>query len=103
MLAAYRRDLQPDVTVDSRRLSGSVGRRVRIAGVLEAMRTAGTQRNGRVTFLTLDDEFGLFEAVVFDGDRRRLRIHGYGPYIVNGLVQDQYGTLTIAADAVSCI
>ncbi|KKN89399.1 hypothetical protein LCGC14_0239060 [marine sediment metagenome] len=103
MLAAYRRDLQPDVTVDSRRLSGSVGRRVRIAGVLEAMRTAGTQRNGQVTFLTLDDEFGLFEAVVFDGDRRRLRIHGYGPYIVSGLVQDQYGTLTIAADAVLCI
>jgi DNA polymerase III alpha subunit len=102
VLAAYRRQLQRDVTIDSRHLAGHVGKRVRIAGVLEAMRTAAAQNNGSVTFLTLDDEFGLFEAVVFHRGRRGLGINGYGPYIVDGVVQDQYGTLTIMADSVSC-
>ncbi|MHC4562470.1 MAG: DNA polymerase III subunit alpha [Planctomycetota bacterium] len=102
VLAGYRGQLQRDVTVDSRHLADYVGKRVRIAGVLEAMRTAPAQNDGTVTFLTLDDEFGLFEGVIFHRGRRGLGINGYGPYILDGTVQDQYGTLTIMADSVSC-
>jgi DNA polymerase III alpha subunit len=86
--------------VTSRDLPGLVGRRVRIAGVIEAVRTAPT-RNGRsVTFLTLDDEFGLFEATCFPG-RAAGPFNRYGPYVVSGTVEEQYGTVTVTAEGVT--
>ena len=100
VMGLYRPHLQQATTIDRRGLGANVGRTVRIAGVLEAMRTAPTRQGKRVMFVTLDDEFGLFEAVVFDADRR-CRLSGYGPYLVVGTVQDQYDTLTIAADRIS--
>ena len=100
VMGLYRPHLKQATTLDSRSLGAHVGRTVRIAGVAEATRTAPTRQGKRVTFVTLDDEFGLFEAVVFDADRR-CRMSGYGPYIISGVVQDQYDTLTIAADRIS--
>jgi hypothetical protein len=54
-------------------------------------------------FLTLDGEQGLFEVTVFPDACRSLRgrMDGYGPYVVGGIVEDQYGSLTISARQVS--
>jgi DNA polymerase III alpha subunit len=101
VLTPYRDKLAEHVSIDSRLLAQHVGKSVRLAGVLEAMRTAPTSRGRSVTFLTLDDEFGLFEAVVFDRSRRTA-VRGYGPHVIGGRVQEQYGTMTVIADSVSC-
>jgi len=101
VMSVYRPLVAKHVSIDSRQLPDRVGRSVRIAGVLEAMRTAPTRQGRRVMFLTLDDEFGLFEAVVFERNARTA-VQGYGPYVVAGRVQEQYDTFTIVADAISC-
>ena len=56
-------------------------------------------------FLTMDDEFGLFEVTVFPDAMRRLGpLLGsdppYGPYVIEGTVEDQYGAVTICAQRV---
>jgi len=89
--------------LDSRSLAGSVGRRVRIAGVLEAQRSALTVRGRTLLFLTLDDEFGLFEVTVFPDQARTCDIGPYGPYLITGTVEDQYGAVTIRAEGVELV
>ena len=102
VMAVYRPTVADSVTIDSRQMGDCVGRPVRIAGVLEAVRTTSTRNGGAVTFLTMDDEFGLFEGVYFHrkAGRRRLSFSRYGPYVLAGRVQDQYGTLTVATESV---
>ena len=100
IVALFRPRLEGLTDADSRHLPHRVGRRIRIAGVLEAHRTTQTQRGQTMRFLTLDDEYGLFEATVFPSVSRGLRISlaQYGPYIIEGKVENQYDTLTLTAD-----
>jgi len=103
IMSVYRPMVAGEVTIDSRRLAYCVGERVRIAGVLEAVRTTHTRGGGAVTFVTLDDEFGLFEGIYFHSRqqrRQKLRFDRYGPYILSGKVEDQYGTLIVTTDSV---
>jgi DNA polymerase III alpha subunit len=53
-------------------------------------------------FLTLEDEFGLFEVTLFPDVYRRCgsSFTHYGPYVVTGKVEQQYGALTVSADRV---
>jgi len=103
IMAMYRQALARSVDIDSRRLSTSIGRRVRIAGVLEAHRTAHTRNDRVMRFLTLDDEFGLFEVTAFDQSARKVprTFSHYGPYIVTGRIDEQYGTITVSAESIS--
>lgn len=89
--------------VDSRTLADHVGKRVRIAGVLEAQRTTGTAAGGDMLFLTFDDEHGLFEATVFPPKPggRTAPLQHYGPHRMIGQVQEQYGTVTVTAESVT--
>jgi len=102
-LAAYRAALAGLVDADSRLLPARVGRRVRIAGVLEAQRTAQTADGQTMLFATLDDEHGLFEAVCFPAVFAATGpLARYGPWLVTGKVEEQFGTITIAAEAIEC-
>ncbi len=85
---------------DSRDLPRCVGKRIRIAGVIEATRTTRTDAGRAMMFLTMDDQYGTFEVTVFPDVYRRARevIRGYGPYVVTGKVEQQYGVLTITAE-----
>ncbi|MCK4276176.1 MAG: hypothetical protein KAX78_06665, partial [Phycisphaerae bacterium] len=99
IMSLYRPDLGGVVDTDSRRLGEKIGERVKIAGVLEASRTTRTQAARTMRFLTLDDEYGLFEVTVFPGARCTGRsLSRYGPYIVTGTVQEQYDAITIWAE-----
>ena len=103
IMSRYRASLAGQVEITSRDLASCVGRQVRIAGVLEAHRTTHI-KNGRVMrFLTLEDEYGLFEVTLFPKARRTVRqtFSPYGPYIVNGRIEDQYGTITVTAQNIS--
>lgn len=96
IMAIHRSHLQGRVSATSRDLPACIGRRVVIAGVLEAKRL--TQANGgrEMMFLTLDDEFGLFEATFFPGQSGMDQFDSYGPHIITGKVTEQYDTITIA-------
>ncbi len=124
-MARYRPRLNAAVDADSRRLAGRIGRRVRVAGLLEAQRTAPTQTGRIMRFLTLHDEYGLFEVTAFPGACHAYvvgkhgctqRSHGtpcagtdmapmpaldrYGPYVVAGRVEDQYGSIAVSANSI---
>ncbi|NLF30198.1 MAG: DNA polymerase III subunit alpha [Planctomycetes bacterium] len=81
-------------------LPRQVGRRVRLAGMLEAARTTRTQGGRIVQFFTFDDLAGLFEATAF-GDACRQEGAGgaeRSAAVVTGIVEDQYGVVTLAAE-----
>jgi len=95
------RDFASRGNATSRELPELIGRRACLAGVLEARRTVET-RNGRtMAFLTFDDEFGLFEATVFPDACRGVRLDRYGPYLVEGQVEEQFDTVTLAAERIT--
>jgi DNA-directed DNA polymerase III PolC len=105
VMALFRPVLKGQVDADSRLLPERIGRRVRIAGVLEARRSTPTQSGRKMLFLTFEDEFGLFEVTVFPGALKRLRrgLNRYGPYVVSGKVEDQYGAVTISAESIALV
>ncbi|MFN3485203.1 MAG: hypothetical protein ACK44W_06950, partial [Planctomycetota bacterium] len=85
---------------DSRSLAAWAGRRVRLVGLLAAGRAARTSREEPMGFLTLEDEAGLFEAVMFPAAFRRFRraVGTLGPYIVTGRVEVRYGAAAVAVE-----
>jgi len=102
-VALWRPTVGPETDADSRGLPRRVGRRATLAGVLEAARTT-EGRNGRpVRFFTFDDEFGLFEVSAF-ADTCRMTGRPSGsqpPALLTGRVDDHYGSITLAAEAIS--
>jgi DNA polymerase III alpha subunit len=89
-------------TVASPELEGLAGRRVRVAGVLDALRVTGAASGGAMEFLTLEDEEGVFEATVFPDAYRRFAasVRGPGPYVVTGRVEDHLGAISITAERI---
>jgi DNA polymerase III alpha subunit len=85
---------------DSRGLAGSAGRRVKLLGIMATARVAVTAREEPMEFLTLEDEHGLFEAVLFPGVFRRCRglIGTLGPYEVTGRAEERYGAVALTAE-----
>jgi DNA polymerase III alpha subunit len=84
-------------------LPSRTGQRVRLAGVIEALRTVRTSRDQTMTFLTLDDGRGLFEVTLFPDALRRnaTEFDSYGPYLVEGRVEDHYGAVSVRAEKVA--
>ena len=99
ILTCYRPALDRWTDARSSQLPARVGQTVRLAGMLEAVRVTHTRNQDSMMFLTLDDEEGLFEVTVFPDACRALRgrLGDYGPYLVSGIVENQYGSLTIIA------
>ncbi|MFW6145813.1 MAG: PHP domain-containing protein [Planctomycetota bacterium] len=100
-LAALNVDADDTSAVLHRR----VGRRVCLAGMLEAARTTRTQRGRIVQFFTFDDLDGLFEATAFGDGCRQDGTGGAtrSAAVVTGTVEDQYGVVTVAADHIRWI
>jgi DNA polymerase III alpha subunit len=102
LMALCRPHLNGSTDADSRDLPARVGRTVTIAGLPEAMRTTRTQNGRTVAFLTMDDEFGLFEVTVFPGAARPCRLPTrYGPTVITGGVETQYDAITLRATRIA--
>lgn len=98
IMAWYRPMLGAMVDADSRNLAGRIGRRVRLGGVIEAQRICRTDSGQTMAFLTLDDEWGLFEATLFPSVCAAMGpLESYGPYIIDGIVEKKYGSITVTA------
>lgn len=81
-----------------------IGKQIRLCGIAAAARTTPS-RNGRMCFLTLSDEDGLFEITMFPRIYERCKSLfarcGMGLFCVSGKVESQYGAVSITADEVA--
>jgi len=95
----FRSSLQQDGLVDSEALPRMVGRHVRVAGVLAALRKTPTKNGDYMEFITLEDEKGIFEVALFPRVYSRFGrcVDGYGPYLVEGTVEERYGSFSVNA------
>jgi DNA-directed DNA polymerase III PolC len=76
------------------------GERVVLLGWLAASRPVRTSAGGWMRFLTLEDESGIAEVVVFPPVYARdgHRLIGRGPFRVHGRVEDHLGACTLRAE-----
>jgi DNA polymerase-3 subunit alpha/error-prone DNA polymerase len=120
-----RRLLAPDVDAPASAevlMPASVGRRVRLVGVLDALRRVDTQlsagdrwrgqwrawaeRGGpsarTMEFITLEDESGVFECTLFPQAYAKFSavVRNHGPFEVEGTVEDQLGAVTLNVDRI---
>ena len=72
---------------------------MRLIGVLDTTRGTETKRGQLMQFLTLEDETGIFEVTLFPECYRQVRplLTDGGPYLVEGKVDSQYGSLSVTA------
>ena len=98
-MSVLRPMLRERYVIGSSSLPERVGRSVRVGGVLSARHTNQTTGGAPMQFLTLEDEEGIFEVTVFPGPNSRFgrNIAGYGPYLVEGKVEAEYGVLSVNA------
>jgi len=94
--------LAPPRDFDSRALEASAGKRVRLLGIMATSRIAETARSEPMEFVTMEDEHGLFEVVLFPQVFRRCRayIGTLGPYEVVGKVESRYDVTAVTAESV---
>lgn len=94
--------LAPPRTFDSRALEASAGKRVRLLGIMATSRIAETATSEPMEFVTMEDEHGLFEVVLFPQVFRRCRayIGTLGPYEVIGKVESRYDVTAVTAESV---
>ena len=78
-------------------LSGFVGRRVRMAGLLITGKVIHTRHGDPMEFLTFEDETGLVEATFFPQAYRRFCavLDRSRPFILFGKVEEDFGALTL--------
>ncbi len=80
-------------------VSNQLNTEVKLCGLLAASRTLEAERGGRMCFLTLSDESGLFEAVLFpmeyDEVKHSLAKTGSGMFWLSGTPEQQYDAITI--------
>lgn len=96
LLSLLRPQLPGDLHT-SRDLPERVGRRVRLAGVVAAARHTPTADGRTMQFITLEDEWGLIEVTLFPGTCPTVAYLTLGPYLVEGVVEEQYDVRTVTA------
>ncbi|MDA1266331.1 MAG: DNA polymerase III subunit alpha, partial [Planctomycetota bacterium] len=95
-------DLRPVNPIRCGDLALYRGGRVTLRGWPAATRGVRTEDGHAMRFLTLEDESGLAEVVLFPDIYRRdgQRLHEEGVLCVTGVVEDQYGACTLTAERV---
>jgi DNA polymerase III alpha subunit len=96
MLSLFRPQLPSDL-ITSRELPDHVGRLVRVAGLVATGRHTPTADGRNMQFVTLEDEEGLIEVTLFPGTCPLVAYLTLGPYVVTGVVEEQYDVLTVTA------
>ncbi len=100
LLSLFRRPIPPDKAaplIRSDELSDYHGRRVRVYGLVATARHTVTEDDRPLQFVTLEDEHGLVEVTLFPGTCPQVAYLTMGPYLASGVVDKQYGVLTVTA------
>jgi len=79
------------------------GASIRMLGWLVTAKRHRTKKGEFMKFLTLEDETGIYEAVLFPGAYRRCgqALRGGGPFVITGRVEDDGGYRTVTVSAVT--
>ena len=90
-LYLFRKEIRNLNVIRSTDLEESKNKTVRFCGWLVTSRRVETAKNQYMKFLTLEDEYGLCEAVLFPKTYMRYGhlIRGHGPYLVSGKIQSR--------------
>ncbi len=77
-----------------------VGRSVTLAGWLLTGKLVATKHGEAMEFLTFEDDTGVVETTFFPAVYRRYAhmLTGHRPYLLNGVVDADYGALTLTVD-----
>jgi DNA polymerase III alpha subunit len=83
-------------------LAGCVGRSVALAGWLLTGKKVATKDGETMEFLTFEDETGLVETTFFPRiyDRYAHVLNGQRPYRLSGLVESDYGAVSLTVDRI---
>jgi DNA polymerase III alpha subunit len=101
-IAALAARLKPRAPIDCAALERFQGGRVGLRGWPAASRRVVTSKGEWMRFLTLEDESGLAEVVVFPDVYQRdgHRLAEFGTLFVTGVVQNQMGACTLQAERI---
>lgn len=105
-LASLRSFLSRRGAVPAAALPELAGRRVRVAGLLVAAKTASVRKTGAaMKFLSLEDETALFEVTLFPRVYSRYGplLLTRGPYLVTGRVEDDHGAVAVTAERLEVV
>ncbi len=100
LLSLFRRPIPPDKAaplIRSDELSDYHGRRARLRPPSPQHSTTITEDDRPLQFITLEDEHGLVEVTLFPGTCPQVAYLTMGPYLASGVVDKQYGVLTVTA------
>jgi DNA polymerase-3 subunit alpha len=101
-VACVRSALAGEPCLPSTCIPDHIGKRVCLCGIPAAARRLRTRRGGVMCFMTLSDEYGLFELTIASEIYSRCREviveHGAAMLRVEGRVESDYDALSVAVD-----
>jgi DNA polymerase-3 subunit alpha/error-prone DNA polymerase len=99
-ITLVRKSGVPTVTAD--KLTTCIGRSVFFVGWLLTGKLVSTRTGDVMEFLTFEDETGIVETTFFPGTYRRYAhiLASKKPYLLGGLVESDYGAVTLTVDQV---
>jgi DNA polymerase-3 subunit alpha/error-prone DNA polymerase len=92
-------------TVKADQLARHVGQRVRFAGWLITGKVVHTRHGDPMQFLTFEDETGIVETTFFPEVYRRFchMLDRHRPYLLFGMVDENWGAVTLTVDQVAMV
>ncbi|MFL5240930.1 MAG: DNA polymerase III subunit alpha [Gemmataceae bacterium] len=96
LITLFRAHLPPD-RVFSHDIAHHRGQVIRVAGLVATARNTNTDAGKPMQFITLEDEHGLVDVTLFPGSCPLIPYLTAGPYIATGVVEEQYGVLSVTA------
>jgi len=81
--------------------SRSIGKKITIEGAVATARRTMTESGKPMQFISLEDETGLADVVLFPGKCNPIAHLSIGPYVVQGIVEEHHGVAVLAAIKIS--
>jgi DNA-directed DNA polymerase III PolC len=96
-------DRLPQGLVKMAQLRDCIGRRIRCAAWLLTGKLVSTKSGEAMEFLTFEDETGLAETTFFPGTYRRYAhlLRSGRAYILSGIVEQDYGAITLTVERIA--
>jgi len=91
--------------IPARDLEKHAGRRVRLVGWQVTQKPVRTKNGESMSFLSFEDTTALYETVLFPHAYKRLAPWTLtrGPYVIEGLARDEYGSITVEVDSLQLL
>jgi DNA polymerase III alpha subunit len=79
----------------------NIGRKITIEGTVATARRTTTESGKPMQFISLEDESGLADVVLFPGNCNPIAHVSIGPYVVQGIVEEHHGVPVLTATKIS--